>query len=676
MIRSALAFRDILEDRRNECSNFLWVSRVLSPYAPCKEYSKIGPKQHKMLVLKSRKIQDLIDEISFKSELPPKDVERRVKIILDEIGFNKHTSTIRWLGLFLTKVCCRVCRGIYFNTDGIDQLRRHMDGGIPVIYVPSHRSYADFILMSYLLFTLNIEIPAIAAGMDFHGMKGMGTVLRNTGAFFMRRSYNDDNLYWDTFRQYVHQLVTKNSAGIEFFIEGTRSRSCKSLPPKFGLLTMILRAFLTGEVPDILFVPINISYDRVMEERLFAYELLGVPKPKESTSGFFKSLSMVNEKYGSIYIDVGSPISVKDFFGSRLDKTKNHLIPQHLQILGPYEKKEISSFAEHIVNAQQHLTVLSAFNLIATVLNNNLLMRKNILRLDELVTDVMWIRNILDKFGALSNLKYPRENIMDALDVHKNLVQMDDESNITLVQDSVILADGTKFKAHALSDATMTLAVPFVMLQIYVNPVLYYTINQSILVTIIKNYETHLVSKDRLYDDYVFLRSLMSNEFVLFEYNNKKDFWKSLESCVDLEAISKLDETTYGIGKNEKIQDLFANLLMPFIQTYYLVCIVINNVNIDSCPEKRILRDSQERIERIANSKPNQFVHPYTLNLDSIGHCLSILVKMNILYRERVKGEMMYNTKPNVMLVNMIRNMEKYVPLKEDLQLTSFKNKL
>lgn len=51
-----------------------------------------------------------------------------------------------------------------------------------------------------------------------------------------------------------------------------------------GLLFMILRAFITGEVPDILFVPINISYDRVMEEKLFAFELLGVPKPKESTS--------------------------------------------------------------------------------------------------------------------------------------------------------------------------------------------------------------------------------------------------------------------------------------------------------------------------------------------------------------------------------------------------------
>lgn len=47
---------------------------------------------------------------------------------------------------------------------------------------------------------------------------------------------------------------------------------------------MALKSYFNSEVPDIAFVPINISYDRLLEERLFAFELLGVPKPKESTS--------------------------------------------------------------------------------------------------------------------------------------------------------------------------------------------------------------------------------------------------------------------------------------------------------------------------------------------------------------------------------------------------------
>lgn len=65
---------------------------------------------------------------------------------------------------------------------------------------------------------------------------GIGEALRKTGAFFMRRSFaNTDKLYGTVFRQYVHQLVTRNDDPLQFFLEGTRSRTGKSLPPKFGI---------------------------------------------------------------------------------------------------------------------------------------------------------------------------------------------------------------------------------------------------------------------------------------------------------------------------------------------------------------------------------------------------------------------------------------------------------
>lgn len=113
-------------------------------------------------------------------------------------------------------------------------------------------------------------------------------------------------------------------APLEFFVEGLRSRTLKSLTPKLGklafyltlnfpyiflyninnmvmnfdfewfsqlsslwmftgMMQMVLEPFFKGEVFDISLVPISISYDRVMEESLLARELLGVPKPKETT---------------------------------------------------------------------------------------------------------------------------------------------------------------------------------------------------------------------------------------------------------------------------------------------------------------------------------------------------------------------------------------------------------
>jgi len=49
-----------------------------------------------------------------------------------------------------------------------------------------------------------------------------------------------------------------------------------------GVLSMVVDLYTTVRVPDVLICPISISYDRVPEESLYAYELLGIPKPKES----------------------------------------------------------------------------------------------------------------------------------------------------------------------------------------------------------------------------------------------------------------------------------------------------------------------------------------------------------------------------------------------------------
>jgi len=102
------------------------------------------------------------------------------------------------------------------------------------IYVPSHRSYLDFILLSYILFSYDMALPNIAAGMDFYNMKIVGELLRKTGAFYIRRSFSNDLLYKQIFRSYVNTIVSHSDRAIEFFIEGTRSRSQKSTIPKYG----------------------------------------------------------------------------------------------------------------------------------------------------------------------------------------------------------------------------------------------------------------------------------------------------------------------------------------------------------------------------------------------------------------------------------------------------------
>ena len=45
---------------------------------------------------------------------------------------------------------------------------------------------------------------------------------------------------------------------------------------------MVVDLYVAAGVPNVQFCPISISYERVLEEPLFSYELLGIPKPKES----------------------------------------------------------------------------------------------------------------------------------------------------------------------------------------------------------------------------------------------------------------------------------------------------------------------------------------------------------------------------------------------------------
>jgi glycerol-3-phosphate O-acyltransferase len=75
-------------------------------------------------------------------------------------------------------------------------------------------------------------------------------ILRESGAYFIRRSFNDDPLYTAIFREYTQYLVSMGHT-VEFFIEGSRSRSGKQLHPKFGILNTVTECFLSGRAENV-----------------------------------------------------------------------------------------------------------------------------------------------------------------------------------------------------------------------------------------------------------------------------------------------------------------------------------------------------------------------------------------------------------------------------------------
>lgn len=86
------------------------------------------------------------------------------------------------------------------------------------------------------LFSLKANLGQKILISDFKGMKFFGWLLRHCGAFYIRRSFGTDWLYWAVFTEYVQTQLRNGDAPLEFFVEGTRSRTNKSYIPKTGLL--------------------------------------------------------------------------------------------------------------------------------------------------------------------------------------------------------------------------------------------------------------------------------------------------------------------------------------------------------------------------------------------------------------------------------------------------------
>ncbi|KAL1493758.1 hypothetical protein ABEB36_009452 [Hypothenemus hampei] len=657
MARKMDKYEDIIENRRNDLINWNWSTRTLRTQVAVKIYPRPAPESHKLAVLHAPKIRELVDEISSKRNIKKEIIAKEVVEILEEIGYKKSLKVIRYLSYALTKIFLNISSGIFVNYQGISKIKSQM-GNRPVIFVPSHRSYADFIIFSYVFFYYDIEIPAIAAGMDFHSMMGMGEMLRNTGAFFMRRTYNDDSLYWSIFKEYVYQLVCKGDLPIEFFIEGTRSRSNKSVTPKYGLINMILKAYFLSEVPDILFVPVSINYDRLLEENLFAFELLGIPKPKETTSAFFKSLSIIKQNYGNIFFHFGDPISTRDILEDKINRTKYSKGPTHIHEINEEEKRVIPILAYEIVRKQQSSTVISYFNLIALILNNHITRDQNTTSLHELCSEVRILRNVLRLWGAPIFERDIEETVLETLMVHKGLVTTDENQTIGLITNKITTGklNADKLKAHALSENTISYSVPFITLQIYANPVLHYLVDGALVVIILRSVGEMAI--DDLFKHFCFLRAIFSYEFVLLESWYKMQFESSLNNLLGQNIII-CKNGQYNIYENKYFEEVLISSIQPFILSHYVITEMLlkTAAQVD---EKTIFTNAQKLLEEAINEK-KMFIHPYCMSLDSFGNCLGSLGKMKVIEKKQINGKNVFNINQQS-IAKVKRDLEIYIP--------------
>ncbi len=178
----------------------------------------------------------------------------------------------------------------------------------PVILLPMHRSHFDYILLAYKLYEAKLNTPLVAAGSNL-SFWPIGFILRSVGGYYVRRDARGDRLHALLLRRYVTYLLKRGHLQ-EFFIEGGRSRSGKMRHPKVGLLKIFTEAYLQGVRRDILFVPVGITYEYVVEDKVFGDENTGQAKLKEDLFALFRALKIFQKKYGDVVISFGEPIAL------------------------------------------------------------------------------------------------------------------------------------------------------------------------------------------------------------------------------------------------------------------------------------------------------------------------------------------------------------------------------
>ena len=230
-----------------------------------------------------------------------------------EIAADYSHPVVRSASFLLTPVWNRIYRGVLVHH--LDRFKQQAPGH-EVVYTPSHRSHMDYLLLSYLLYTHGIVPPHIFAGINLN-LPVVGTLLRKGGAFFARRSFRGNALYAAVFREYMAQLIA-GGYSIEYFIEGGRSRTGRLLPPKGGSLAMTVRAYLRQPSRPVLFQPIYIGYEKLMEGRSYLDELTGKPKEKESIWQLLGGIPKVlRTNYGQVVVNFGERIRLDELLAEQ-----------------------------------------------------------------------------------------------------------------------------------------------------------------------------------------------------------------------------------------------------------------------------------------------------------------------------------------------------------------------
>jgi glycerone phosphate O-acyltransferase len=152
---------------------------------------------------------------------------------------------IRFIGMIIRKMLRLSTTAVTIDMDTMTKVTRAIDESTDdikpyLVLAPTHRSFYDFIILSYITFALpecGIPVPYIVAADDFSRLPLLGWIAQLAGAFFVSRGKGIPDPKLKAKVASLKKNDTYDSPScIEVFLEGRRSRDRRFLQPKTGFL--------------------------------------------------------------------------------------------------------------------------------------------------------------------------------------------------------------------------------------------------------------------------------------------------------------------------------------------------------------------------------------------------------------------------------------------------------
>ena len=195
-----------------------------------------------------------------------------------------------------------------------------------VIIAPTHRSYYDFLIISYICFVLpelGIDIPHIAAAFEFSNLPFLGWIAASMNAFFIKRDGKKRDF---RLKQILTSIMSKKQkpSFLEVFVEGKRSRNRSFVKPKTGFLRCI--AELGG---NHLVLPITINYEALPDQSSLINEASRNRRENMSLSKLFCWMYRVlsgEVNIGRVYISASEVFEMTPRDSKRVDKISQTIL--------------------------------------------------------------------------------------------------------------------------------------------------------------------------------------------------------------------------------------------------------------------------------------------------------------------------------------------------------------